>query len=250
MTALDQSAPTSETGPLRYADGRSSIYAVIIALFCTLLVVSNIAATKPIAFGPDRPPFLPIITDGGAFLFPLTYILGDILAEVYGMKRARLAIIVGFFLAALASVTFLAVGAAPAAQGYANSAAFDAVLGFVPQIVVASLAGFLAGQFLNAFVVVRIKRRTRERKLWTRLVGSTLIGELADTAIFCTIAFAGILSSRDLLNYIIVGYVYKCAVEIIFLPITYLVIGKIKKHEPSYGAVLEPQGASSGQIAA
>lgn len=240
MTALDQSAASATTGTPRYADGRSSIYAVIIALFCTLLVVSNIAATKPIAFGPVQPPFLPIITDGGAFLFPLTYILGDILAEVYGIKRARLAILVGFFLAALASVTFLAVGAAPAAQNYHNSAAFKAVLGFVPRIVGASLAGFLAGQFLNAFVVVRIKRRTGERKLWTRLVGSTVLGELADTAIFCTIAFVGILSSRDLLNYIVVGYLYKCAVEIIFLPITYLVIGKIKKHEPSYGAVLDP----------
>ena len=241
MTALDQPPAASEaraaTIPPRYADGRSSIFAVIIALFCTLLVVSNIGATKPIAFGPDRPPFLPIITDGGAFLFPLTYILGDILAEVYGMARARLAIIVGFSLAALASVTFLAVGAAPPAPGYQNSAAFEAVLGFVPRIVGASLAGFLAGQFLNAFVVVRIKRLTKERKLWTRLVGSTVIGELADTAIFCTIAFAGILSSRDLLNYVVVGYLYKCAVEIIFLPITYLVIGRIKKHEPSYGAV-------------
>ncbi|MBA8795835.1 hypothetical protein FHX74_003476 [Friedmanniella endophytica] len=234
MTALDR--PVVTAAP-RYADGRSSIFAVIIALFCTLLVVSNIAATKPIAFGPDLPPVLPIITDGGAFLFPLTYILGDILAEVYGMRRARLAIIVGFCLAALASVTFLAVGAAPPAPGYTNDAAFEAVLGFVPRIVIASLCGFLAGQFLNAFVVVRIKRLTRERRLWTRLVGSTVVGELADTAIFCTIAFAGILSARDLINYTVVGYLYKCAVEVIFLPITYAVIGAIKRHEPSYGAV-------------
>ncbi len=109
----------------------------------------------------------------------------------------------------------------------------------MPRIVGASLAGFLAGQFLNAFVVVRIKRITQERRLWTRLVGSTLIGELADTTIFCIIAFVCILSTRDLINYVVVGYVYKCLVEIVFLPVTYLVIGRIKKHEPSYGAVVD-----------
>jgi uncharacterized integral membrane protein (TIGR00697 family) len=221
------SAPVQSREQPQYAAGGSSIHAVVMATFCTLLVVSNIAATKPIQLGP-------IITDGGAFLFPLTYILGDIMAEVYGMKRARLAILTGFGLAALASVSFLVAGAAPPAPGYHNNAAFRAVLGFVPRIVAASLAGYLAGQLLNAFVLVKIKRLTGERSMWARVIGSTFVGELADTTLFCVIAFVGVLSLPDLINYTAVGYVYKCLVEVVFYPITYAVIGKIKQHEPSY----------------
>lgn len=211
---------------------------VVVASFVAFLLISNVAAVKLIEFGPDLTvlgfPVLPIVTDGGAFLFPLTYVIGDVLAEVYGMRGARRAIVIGFVMSAVASVTFLVVGAAPPATDWPNQDAFEAVLGFVPRIVVASLAGYLAGQFLNAWVLVRMKRRTREGSLWARLLGSTVVGELADTVLFCVIAFGGIVSGGTLLNYIVVGYVYKVLVEVVLLPVTYRVIAFVKRHEPDY----------------
>ena len=175
-----------------------------------------------------------IVTDGGAFLFPLTYVLGDVLAEVYGMRKARRAILIGFVLAGIASLTFWLVSVTPPAPGWHNQDAWAAVLGFVPRIVLASLLGYLAGQFLNAYVLVKIKQRTAERKLWARLIGSTLVGEAADTMVFCLVAFGGILTGSTLVNYVITGYVYKVLVEVIMLPVTYAVIKQVKKREPGY----------------
>lgn len=228
-------------------------YDLVVAAFCGLLLISNIGATKAIAF--DLPVSLPVIgpqliTDGGAFLFPLTYVLGDVLAEVYGIRRARRAIVMGFALAALAAITFLIVSIAPPAPDWPNQEAWRAVLGFVPRIVIASLAGYLAGQFLNAYVLVKIKERTKERGLWARLIGSTVVGELADTALFCTIAFAGILSLPNLLNYIIVGYLYKVLVEVACLPATYAVIGAIKRREPGYGGEGQQAARAGGRAGA
>jgi uncharacterized integral membrane protein (TIGR00697 family) len=208
-----------------------------VAVFCGLLLISNIAATKTITVVDGLPEFVGggIFTDGGAFLFPLTYIVGDILAEVYGLRQAKRAIWVGFGLGALASLTFLAVGAAPPGPGYENQEAFVAVLGFVPRIVLASLSGYLAGQFLNAYVVVKIKERTKERHLWARLIGSTVVGEFADTALFCFIAFVGVFPTwGGLISYAVAGYIYKVLVEVIMLPVTYAVIRAIKRREPGY----------------
>jgi len=209
------------------AKPRTGNYDLIVVLFCGLLLISNIGATKLIQFGP-------IITDGGAILFPLTYILGDVLSEVYGFKRAKRAILMGFGLSVLASLTFYLVQIAPAADAYENQAAFEAVLGFVPRIVLASILGYLAGQLLNAYVLVKIKERTQERKLWLRLIGSTVVGELADTLVFCTVAFYGVITGGEFLSYVITGYVYKVLIEVVFLPITYPVIALVKRHEPGY----------------
>ncbi len=236
-TTPQPSAETVTREP-RYASGGRGNYDIVMALFCSFLLISNVGATKLIQFGPSVNvgsfPLLPIITDGGAFLFPLTYIFGDVLAEVYGMAKARRAILVGFVISVLASVVFLTVDSAPPASDWPHQDAWHAVLGFVPRIVIASLAGYLAGQFLNAWVLVRMKARTREGSLWARLLGSTVVGELADTAIFCTIAFGGLIPTGTLLNYIAVGYVYKVLVEALFLPITYRVIALVKRHEPDY----------------
>ncbi|HET9872506.1 MAG TPA: queuosine precursor transporter [Propionibacteriaceae bacterium] len=217
-------------------------YDLVLAAFCGLLLISNIGATKAIAFPiPFQLPLIGsnVITDGGAFLFPLTYVLGDVLAEVYGMRRARRAILTGFVLAALASVTFLVVSVSPPAPGWPNQDAWRAVLGFVPRIVLASLCGYLAGQFLNAYVLVRMKQRTSGKGLWARLLGSTVVGEFADTALFCVIAFVGILSTADLIGYTVVGYLYKVLVETVCLPITYIVIRAIKDREPAYRTPVE-----------
>ncbi len=206
---------------------RTGNYDLIVVLFCGLLLISNIGATKLIQFGP-------IITDGGAILFPLTYILGDVLSEVYGFRRAKRAILLGFGLSILASITFYLVQIAPAADAYTNQEAFEAVLGFVPRIVLASILGYLAGQLLNAYVLVKIKERTKEKALWLRLIGSTVVGELADTVVFCTIAFFGVITGAEFVSYVVTGYLYKVLVEVVFLPITYPVIGLVKRHEPGY----------------
>lgn len=208
------------------------MYPVISAVFVALLVISNVGATKLFVTGP-------LILDGGAFLFPLVYITGDVLSEVYGFRAARRTILVGFAMAILSALTFYAIQLSPAAPGWENQAAFEAILGFVPRIVLASVSGFLVGQLLNSYVLVKIKQRTSESSLWFRLIGSTVVGEFADTLAFCTIAFYGILTGKDFLNYIVVGYVYKCLLEVVLLPVTYRVIAYIKKNEPTYQAGLE-----------
>ena len=180
--------------------------------------------------------FGPFITDGGAFLFPLVYIIGDVLSEVYGWKATRRAILLAFVMAAIAALTFYLVQISPPGPGWENQESFEAVLGFVPRIVLASLLGFLAGQLLNSIVLVKIKERTNEKHLWARLVGSTVVGEFADTLVFCTIAFYGIITGADFINYVIVGYLYKTMLEVILLPVTYRVIKFVKQNEPSYSS--------------
>jgi uncharacterized integral membrane protein (TIGR00697 family) len=208
------------------ATGRS-LYPVIVGVFVGLLLISNIGAVKLIEFGP-------IITDGGAFLFPLVYIVGDILSEVYGFKAARKAIFIGFAMSILAAFTFWLVQISPPAEAWGNQEAFESVLGFVPRIVLASVAGYLVGQLLNAWVLVKIKERTREKALWLRLLGSTAVGEFADTIVFCTIAFYGVITGEEFLIYVAFGFAYKTLVEVVLLPVSYAVIGWVKRREPTY----------------
>ncbi|WP_154769423.1 queuosine precursor transporter [Nakamurella alba] len=230
-------APVTNPAPAapRAAFARTGlgIYPVLVTLFCCLLLLSNIAATKGIEFGP-------FLTDGGVFLFPLTYVLGDVLSEVYGLKATRRAILLGFLMSLLASLTFWLVTISPSAPGFDGQDAFARILGVVPQILLASVAGYLVGEFLNSYVLVKIKEKTKEKHLWARLIGSTVVGEFGDTLIFCLIAgpVIGITSPGDLLNYTLIGFAYKTAVEIILLPITYRVIAAIKKREPTYAEAL------------
>jgi uncharacterized integral membrane protein (TIGR00697 family) len=205
------------------------LYPYLLAIFAAVLLISNISAVKLIQFGP-------FIADGGAFLFPLVYVLGDILAEVYGFKATRRAIFTGFALSILAALTFWIVQLAPYPADWANQSAFESVLGFVPRIVLASVLGFLAGQLLNAYVLVRIKERFGEKRLWVRLVGSTVVGEFADTLIFCTIAFYGVISGAEFLSYVFFGYIYKTLIEVFLLPLTYPVIGLVKRYETSHSS--------------
>ncbi len=217
----------SSSQPVHFATTNRSLYPVIVGVFVGLLLISNIGAVKLIAFGP-------IITDGGAFLFPLVYIVGDILSEVYGFRAARKAILTGFAMSVLAALTFWVVQISPVADGWENQEAFEAILGFVPRIVLASIAGYLVGQLLNAWVLVKIKERTREKALWLRLIGSTAVGELADTIVFCTIAFYGVITGTEFLIYVAFGYAYKTLLEVVLLPVTYPVIGWVKRREPTY----------------
>ncbi len=208
-------------------------YAAISAVFVGILLISNVVAVKPIAFGaiPLGDFSLPLVFDGGVFLFPLAYILGDVLAEVYGLKASRRAIYAAFGLALLASLTILVVQISPPADGWENQAAFEAVMGFVPRIVAASLVAFLVGQLLNAWVLDRMHRRTSGRYLRTRLIVSTMAGQLVDTLIFCTIAFAGVITGIDFVMYVVLGYVVKVLAEVVLLPVTTRVIRAVRAAE-------------------
>lgn len=210
-----------------YAATSKSYFPIVAAVFVGLLIISNVGATKLISAGP-------LIVDGGAFLFPLVYITGDVLTEVYGFKAARRVIFTGFAMAVLAAATFWLVQISPSAPGWDNQSAFESILGFVPRIVLASVCGFLVGQLLNSWVLAKIKQRTQESALWVRLISSTAVGELADTLVFCTIAFYGIITGGDFINYVIVGYVYKTLLEVVLLPITYRVVAHVKANEITY----------------
>ncbi|MET0822134.1 MAG: queuosine precursor transporter, partial [Aeromicrobium sp.] len=162
-------AATSEASDreIHYATRGSSYYDVLLAVFCVVLVVSNIAATKgtqffsgDVSLGPVQ--ILPVFSDGGAVLFPLAYIIGDVIAEVYGLKAARRAILVGFGTALMAFATFLIVIQLPSASFYENQAAFESVVWSGVQIVAASLIAYVVGQFLNSYVLVRMKARSAE----------------------------------------------------------------------------------------
>ena len=172
-----------------------------------------------------------LIFDGGAILFPLTYIIGDVLSEVYGFARAKRVIIMGFVASLLASLTFFVVQYLPPAPDYENQDAFAAVLGVVWRAVLASLVGYLAGQLLNSYVLVWIRRRWGSKHLWARLIGSTIVGEAADTILFCTILFYGEMSLGNFINYTITGYFYKVLLEVVLLPLTYPVIAAIRRTE-------------------
>jgi uncharacterized integral membrane protein (TIGR00697 family) len=231
VSAVPPAASRPEEAPRpagRHAD-------LLVAAFCGFLLVANVAATKLIAVGPSWAPggvpLLPLVFDGGAAVFPLTYILGDVLAEVYGFRQARRAIVAGFVLSAAAAAAFALVDAAPPAEGWEMTAAWHAVLGFVPRIVAASLAGYIVGQLLNARVLVALRDRARPGSLWFRLLGSTAAGGAADTVLFCSIAFGGVVGAATLTNYIVVGYVYKLAVEAVLLPATTLVIRAVRRAE-------------------
>lgn len=210
----------------------SAYYPVLVAVFTALVIISNITATKGVAFGP-------IITDGGFIVFPLTYVIGDVLAEVYGFRAARRAIFTGFAMNILAAAAFWVTVYLPAADFYENQEHFENIAGAYTGLIVAGLAGFIVGQTLNAWVVVLIKERTKEKYLWARLIGSTFVGQLGDTVVFCAIAASviGITSFSDFVTYTALGWLYKTAVEIVLLPITYRVIGLIKRREPTYQPV-------------
>ena len=209
-----------------YIPVQKSVYPVLLALFTTIFVLSNIVSTKGVQVGP-------LVTDGAFFLFPAAYVIGDVISECYGFRAARRAVWTGFLAMIIAVSTFYVAILLPAASFYEGQAAFAATLGLVPRIVVASLSGYAAGQLLNAWLLTLMKDRLGERGLWKRLLGSTVVGEFGDTLIFCLIAapVIGISTVGDTANYVVVGFVWKTLVEVAVMPITYLAIRRIKAHE-------------------
>ncbi len=199
-------------------------FEVIVGLFVAVVLISNVASTKIV--------YLRWFTfDGGTILFPLAYIFSDIFTEVYGYARSRVAIWTGFAGAALMSLILSVVGAMPPAAGWEHQNAYMTILGQTPRIVLASLIAYFAGEFSNSYVLAKMKILTRGRWLWTRTIGSTLLGELVDTFLFCSIAFLGSLPMFLLWKIILSNYVFKVGVEVIFTPLTYRIVAFLKSAE-------------------
>jgi uncharacterized integral membrane protein (TIGR00697 family) len=197
---------------------------LIMALFVAVLLISNTASSKILNLGP-------FTFDGGTILFPISYIFGDILTEVYGYRRSRRVIWTGFFCAALMAIVYAVVGALPPAQGWNGQEAYVIILGTTPRIVIGSLVAYWAGEFSNSFTLAKMKLLTQGRWLWTRTIGSTIVGEAVDTALFVLIAFAGLLPWSLLTGVLLSNYVFKVSVEALATPITYKVVGYLKKVE-------------------
>lgn len=196
----------------------------ISVFFVSVLLISNVASTKIV----DLKWFT---FDGGTLLFPLSYIFGDILTEVYGYRKSRGVIWLGFFMALLMSIIYIIVGKLPSASGWNNQAAYDAILGLTPRIVAASLVAYFFGEFSNSFILAKMKILTKGKWLWTRTIGSTIVGEFVDSTLFILIAFLGILPNSLLVTLIISNYIFKTVVEILFTPVTYKVVKFLKQKE-------------------
>jgi len=208
-------------------------YPVILAVFVTTLIISNIIAVKLFSiFGITLP--------AAVILFPVAYIFGDVLTEVYGYARARQAIWIGFSCNLLAVIAIWVAGLLPAAAYwsagvYANpeeaSLAYKAILGYTPRLLLASFFAYLVGEFLNAFVLAKLKVTTQGRMLWVRTIASTLVGQGADSAIFISIAFVGILPGEVLGATILHQWLFKSSYEALATPLTYVVVNALKHAE-------------------
>jgi uncharacterized integral membrane protein (TIGR00697 family) len=205
--------------------------------FVTVLLVSNVASSAKIVdlgFSLFR---IPLAFDGGTLLFPISYVFGDILTEVYGFRASRRVIWTGFTALALSSGVFFLLRLLPGEvlwEASAGSAAYDAILGGMSTggIALASLAGYWVGEFSNSVVLSRMKVLMGGRFLWIRTMGSTLVGEFLDSLIFVLIAsVAGIFSWGIFVSLVLTNYLFKCAIEALMTPVTYLVTARLKKAE-------------------
>src|ERR1700723_489037 len=204
--------------------------------FVVILLVSNLIAQKICLLGPvsvGRWSIGPFAVSGAILLFPITYIFGDVFTEVYGYAASRRAIWLRFCGTALLYVIGATVIALPSAPGWRNEQAFTTVFGFIPRILAASLIAFWAGEFANSYTLARLKLITNGRMLWTRTIGSTVVGQAVDTILVITLTFGGIYSASILLNIMVTGYALKVAYEVIATPLTYLVVNWLKRAEQS-----------------
>lgn len=202
---------------------------LVMAAFVTILLLSNIiGAGKVAALDIGGTPF---VFGAGILFFPVSYVLGDVLTEVYGYARARRCIWVGF--AALLFMAFMAwaVVAMPPAAGWTGQGAYEAVFGQVPRIVFASIAAFWAGEFVNAYVLARMKVWTGGRALWTRTIGSTIVGQAVDSAIFYPLAFLFVWPTQQVVTVMVTNWGMKVAWEVVLTPATYAVVGWLKRRE-------------------
>jgi uncharacterized integral membrane protein (TIGR00697 family) len=210
---------------------------IIMAFFVAVLIVSNIASSAKIVDLGFSLFAIPMAFDGGTLLFPLSYVFGDILTEVYGFRASRRVIWTGFAALALSSLVFCALRLLPPEsswEGYAGSAAYDAILGGMSSggIALASLLGYWVGEFSNSVVLSRVKVLMKGRLLWVRTIGSTLVGEFLDSLIFVLVAsLAGVFGRELFWSLVLTNYILKCCIEALMTPITYGAVHVLKKGE-------------------
>lgn len=197
----------------------------VVAIFITTLIVSNIVAVKLVDFGG-------VVLPAAVVLFPVSYIVGDVLTEVYGYSQARRVIWLGFAcnLVAVAAI-WVSQSLPPAPFWAANQPAFETILGYTPRLLVASFVAYLVGEFANSAVLAKMKVVTKGRFLWTRTIGSTFVGQGLDSAVFITLAFAGTMPLAVLPVTIVTQWLFKTAYEVAATPVTYLVVGWLKRVE-------------------
>jgi uncharacterized integral membrane protein (TIGR00697 family) len=199
-------------------------FVVIVALFVTCLITANIIIAKQISIGG-------IILPAAIIIFPLSYIIGDVLTEVYGYQQARRVIWLGFLCNAVAVLAIWIGKVLPPAPVFEAQSAYDRILGSTPRFLLASFIAYLAGEFTNSFVLAKMKILTKGRWLWTRTIGSTLVGQGVDTVVVLTIAFAGVLPLTVLGIMILSHWLVKTIYETVATPLTYVVVGYLKRKE-------------------
>ncbi len=199
-------------------------FIVLVALFVTCLIAANITAVKLIVvFG--------LLLPAAIVIFPVSYILGDVLTEVYGYRQARRVIWLGFLCNLVVVATIWIGQMLPAAGFWDGQAAYERILGSTPRILAASFLAYLVGEFANAFVLAKMKIATQGRWLWTRTIASTLVGQGLDSLIFIVLAFAGTMPLRALMGLVVTQWLVKSAYEAAATPVTYAVVGYLKRSE-------------------
>ncbi|HKR29104.1 MAG TPA: queuosine precursor transporter [Terriglobales bacterium] len=199
-------------------------YDILVHIFVVVLLISNLVGSKICAIGPFR-------ISGAQLLFPITYIFGDVFTEVYGYSGSRRAIWIGFFASGLMALMGLITVHIPPAPDWPNQHAFEVVFNFVPRMVAASLVAFWCGEFANSYTLAKMKLLTDGRWLWTRTVGSTVVGQAVDSTIVMFLAFGGTQSVRTILILIVSGYLGKVLYEVVATPLTYAVVDFLKRSE-------------------
>ena len=227
----------------------TGLFVALVGLFVTFLITANIIAVKLISIDPALPGFLgnPRILPAAIVVFPITYILGDVLTEVYGFRYARRVIWLAFLCNAAAVLAFWVGEQLPSAGFWEGQEAYKTILGNTRRLLVASFAAFLVGEFSNSIVLSRLKLVTNGRWLWMRTIGSTIVGQGVDSAIFITIAFVNTLPDSEVLKLILTQWTVKVLYEAVATPITYAAVTFLKRHE---GFDAYDQGVSLNPLAA
>ena len=206
------------------AQQHSTWFVVVVAVFVTCLIVANIISVKLVTiFG--------ITFDAGTIIFPVSYICGDVLTEVYGFRHARQAIWIGFGCNLLAVAAIMVGLALPAAGFWEGQAAYATILGFSQRLLFASFCAYLVGEFVNSAVLARLKVATGGRRLWARTISSTVVGQGLDSVIFTLIAFTGVIPTGALVATILTQWIFKSVYEALATPLTYAVVNYLKRHE-------------------
>ena len=212
----------------------SGLFVFVTVLFVTAIITANIIAVKLFQLPQITLPWvkdLSLILPAGILIFPLSYIIGDVLTEVYGFRAARKVIWLAFFCNAVAVLFIWLGGILPPAGAWDHQESYKVILGYAPRLLIGSFAGYLVGELCNSFVLSRVKILTKGRWLWMRTIGSTILGQGLDSVLFITIAFSGVLPGGVLIELMLTQWVVKVLYETAVTPATYVVVGYLKKKE-------------------